>query len=220
MTLSAAVAACLPFAAGAVFAHLPTAAVAAGLGSLNTGSVLARFTAGWLAGVAAVTAAGMVVVDTAVLASDSSGWVRWLRVALGLALLVLGVRKLVGRVRNGPAQEEPGWVGTARNLSGGKAFVTAFLLGSVNPKSAVIALSAVAVIVDASSVVAVQITAAVVFVVVSSLGVAAPAVALLVFRDRARRPMSTVVDRFVAYSDVVLIAILLALGLYMTVNAI
>lgn len=219
MTVSAAVTACLPFAAGALFAHVPTTAVAAGLASLNTGPVLARFTAGWLTGVTAVTAAGIVLVDTAVLASDSSGWVRWLGFALGIALLLLGARTLVQRMRSGPAQHEPGWVDTARNLGGRQAFVTAFLLGSVNPKSAVIALSAVSVIVDASSVVAAQITAAVVFVLVSSLGVAAPALAMLVSPARARRAMSAVVDRFVAYSDVVMIVILLALGLYMTVNA-
>ncbi|MDV6302076.1 MULTISPECIES: GAP family protein [Rhodococcus] len=219
MSVTAAVSACLPLAAGALIAHLPTTAMAAALATLNTGSVLARFTAGWLVGVTVVATAGLVVVDTAVVASDSSAWVRWLRIALGVALLILGARKLIERVRHGPAREEPGWVDRARRLDGGRAFATAFLLGSVNPKSVVIALSAVAVIVDASSAVAVQAAALVVFVVVSSVGVAAPALALLVFRDRARRPLNAIVDGFIAHSGLVLAVILLGLGTYMTLNA-
>ncbi|KZF02884.1 MULTISPECIES: GAP family protein [unclassified Rhodococcus (in: high G+C Gram-positive bacteria)] len=208
MSVTAAVSACLPLAAGALIAHLPTTAMAAALATLNTGSVLTRFTAGWLVGVTVVGTAGLVVVDTAVVASDSSAWVRWLRIALGVALLILGARTLIGRVRN-----------RARRLDGGRAFATAFLLGSVNPKSVVIALSAVAVIVDASSAVAVQAAALVVFVVVSSLGVAAPALALLGFRDRARRPLNAIVDGFIAHSGLVLAVILLGLGTYMTLNA-
>lgn len=219
MSVSGAVTAALPFAVGAVLAHLPTTAMAAGLSTLNTGTVLARFTAGWLAGVAAVTAAGLLLVDTAVLAVDSSAWVRWLRLALGIGLIALGLRRLFGLVRHGPATDEPGWVRSARGLTGGKAFATAFLLGSVNPKSVVIALSAVAVIVDATTVVTAQIVAAVVFVAVSSLGVAAPALALLVFGDRARRPLDAFVGGFVRHSDVMMTVILCALGLYVTLNA-
>ena len=219
MSISGAITAVLPLAVGAVFAHLPITAMAAGLSTLNTGRVLARFTAGWLAGVAAVTAAGLLLVDTAVLVSDSSAWVKWLNLILGVGLMALGARRLVGRLRSGPASEEPGWVQTARALTGGRAFATAFLLGSVNPKSAIIALSAVAGIVDATSVVAVQITAAVVFVAVSSLGVAAPALALLVFRDRARKPLDAFVGGFVRHSDIVLTVILIALGLYVTLGA-
>lgn len=219
MSVSLAVIATLPFAVGAVFAHLPTTAMAAGLSTLNTGTVLARFTAGWLAGVATVTAVGLLLVDTAVVAVDSSAWVRWLRLTLGVGLIALGVRSLLGLVRHGPASDEPGWVRSARGLTGRKALATAFLLGSVNPKSVVIALSAVAVIVDATTAVAAQIVAALVFVAVSSLGVAAPALALLGFGDRARRPLDAFVGGFVKHSDIMMTVILCALGLYVTLNA-
>lgn len=214
MSLTAA----MPIALGAVVANLPTAAMAAGLSTLNTGAVLARFTAGWLAGLSSVTALGLLLVDGAVAASDSAAWVSWLRVVLGLTLLALGVRKLVQKMQNTGGSDEPGWVRATRTLTGGKAFGTAFLLGSANPKSSIIALSAVAVIVDATPAVWMQIAAAIVFVAVSSVSVAAPGLAILVLGDRARTPLTRFVDGFVRRSRIITIVILLLLGAYVAAN--
>lgn len=216
MTLVAAI----PIAVGAVVANLPTMAMAAGLSTLNTGPVLARFTAGWLAGLTAVTAVGLLLVDGVVLVSDSAAWVSWFQLLLGLALLMAGIRALLVRVRSGRSDEEPGWVRATRTITGRKAFGTAFLLGSVNPKNSIIALSAVAVIVDATDAVLVQIGSAIVFVLVSSLGVAAPGLAMLIFGERARRPLSTFVDGFVRHSQIVTIVVLLLLGVYVIAGAV
>ncbi|WP_072805353.1 GAP family protein [Rhodococcoides yunnanense] len=221
MTLAAVtLAAVVPVAVGAVVANLPMVAMAAGLSTLNSGRVLAQFTAGWLAGLTAITAAGLLLVDGVVLASDSAAWVSWLQLALGIALLVAGVRALVSRIRDGETDEEPGWVRTTRSLTGRKAFGTAFLLGSVNPKNTIIAMSAVSVIVDATDVIPAQIVSAVVFVVVASIGVAAPGLALLTLGDRARRPLTAVVDGFVRHSRIVTVVVLLLLGVYVAVSGI
>jgi len=222
--MTQAVLAALAVGVGALAASVAVVAMAAVLATVSTRAVLARFTAGWLAGVAGVAVVGLLLVDVAVFAVEGAGWLAWLRLLLGVLVVLLGARKIAGRLRSGRGDgstpSEPGWMQTMRGISGAKAFVTALLLGSVNPKSAAIALAAVSAVVEATPVVGEQIVALAVFVVVGSVGVAAPLVALAVAGERAAAPLRVFVGWFARHSDLVLGAILLLLGVVLLSNAI
>jgi threonine/homoserine/homoserine lactone efflux protein len=70
-------------------------------------------------------------------------------------------------------------------MTAAKAFVLALPLPSVNPKHLVMVVAGATVIADATARVHEQVIALVVFVVVASLGVAAPAVVGRVLGDRS-----------------------------------
>ena len=74
--------------------------------------------------------------------------------------------------------EMPGRMAAVGSVDAGRAFGRAFLLAAANPKNRALVVSGATVIADATSVVAEQVVALAVFVVVGSLGVATPAVAL------------------------------------------
>ncbi|MDH6238075.1 GAP family protein [Cryobacterium sp. CG_9.6] len=203
----------LPFALGALVASLPVVAMAAVIATLNFRPVLRSFTAGWLAGLLTTGVLALVLTGAVTLATDSVAWASWLRVVLGAALVALGVRRFVTRARRGEERTEPKWVPVMQNIRPGRAFGVAFLLGSINPKNALIVLAAVAAIVNASSAVVEQFVGLFVFVVVASLGVVAPAVALRMRGDRAAAPLHSFVDWFARHSDLIIAAVLLLLGL-------
>ncbi len=216
----AAIAGVLPIAVGMLLASVPVVAMAAVLATLNTRAVLSRFTAGWLVGVVLMCAVGLLLADVAIFATDSSAWVAWVRLALGVVVAVLGIRKLVSRIRAGAATGEPSWMATMRAITAPKAFAAGLALGSVNPKSAAITLSAVAVAAESTAVVGEQIAALVAFAVVGSLAVAAPLVAIAAVGERAARPLEAFVGWFARHSDVVLAVVLLALAAVLILNAV
>lgn len=202
----------LPVAFGALFASVPVIAMAAVLATLNTRAVLCSFTAGFAVGVLAVAAVGLAIVDGVSAASDSAAWVSWLRIALAVVLLALAVRKFATHVRTRDSASEPGWMANMRRTTAGRAFLVAFLLGSVNPKNAAIVLSGVSAVVAATTVVADQIVPVLVFVVIASLGVAVPLLAVATLGARATTPLESFVGWFAHNSNIVMGVVLVALA--------
>lgn len=206
------VVAVLPYAVGALAASVPVVAMAAVLATVASRAVLVRFTAGWVVGLTVTSAVGMLVFDGAAAATGSTAWVSWLRVVLAVVLVLLAVRRLVARARSGPPSGEPSWLESLRGTSPGRAFALAALLGSVNPKNAAIVLSAVSAVLASTTVLAEQVLPVLLFVLVASLGVLAPLLALAVLGARAARALEAFVAWFVRSSDLVMVVVLLGLA--------
>ncbi|MHA7240799.1 GAP family protein [Arthrobacter sp. TMS1-12-1] len=202
----------LPIAVGGMLASLPVVAMAAVLGTVAGRVVLRSFTLGWLVGVLAVGALGLLLADIVTFASGSAAWLAWLRVALGVALVALAGRSFLRRPRGEADRESPTWMTALEGMGAGRAFGMAFLLGSVNPKNVVIVFSGVAAIVAQTPNLGAQFAVLTVFVVVASLGVVAPLAALTLLGDRAARPLERFVDWFARNSRVVLAIVILLLG--------
>lgn len=208
--MTAAVLAVLPVALGALAASVPVVAMAAVVAGSATRRVLASFTLGWLAGLFVASMLGLVVFDLLAADAERDPWVYGLRALLGAALVALAVRKLAAR---GSGGGEPGWMRAMSTLSTARALSLAFALGSVNPKNLVIAVSGAAVVVEATPHIPTQIAAMGVFVVVASVGVAMPLVAVTVGGERASAPLGRFVDWFARHSTVVLGSVLALIGL-------
>ncbi|MER6187857.1 GAP family protein [Streptomyces sp. NPDC001652] len=99
------------------------------------------FTAGWVAGLAAV------VTVVVLFGSDGNGdggepltWVAWLKLALGLLFLLMAVKQRNGRPRAGREAGQPSWMRTIDRFTPGKAAGLAVVLVVAHPKNLVLAV--------------------------------------------------------------------------------
>ncbi len=110
------------------------------------------------------------------------------------------------------APEMPKWMAAVASVNAGKAFVLAFLLAAADPKNLALDISGATVIADTTSVPGERFVALAVFVVVASLGVAAPAVVRLMLKERSG-PALAAADRWMTRNSAVITsAVLLVLG--------
>jgi threonine/homoserine/homoserine lactone efflux protein len=210
----------LPIAVGFVFAAAPMVILAVVLVSKRPMGVSHGFLGGWVLGLIVVGAAALALADGVTLAEEPSWWASILKITLGVVLGFLGARKWLGRPRGGDQPKVPRWMAVADTITAGKAIGLGFLLATVNPKHLVLVVAGVAVIADATPRVHEQITALVVFVVVASLGVAAPTVARHALGTRSDDVLASVDEWMTRNNAVIMSVVLLILGLILVGNGI
>lgn len=90
------------------------------------------FLAGWLAGLAALTAIFLMASNLiGGIGKSPPSWASWLRIAIGVALIVFGAYRWATRKSS---EHMPGWMTRMSTLTPGKAALTAAALTVVNPK--------------------------------------------------------------------------------------
>jgi threonine/homoserine/homoserine lactone efflux protein len=90
------------------------------------------FLAGWLAGLALLT--GVFLIGSNLvggLGNNPPSWASWLRIVVGVALIVLGGYRWATRKKS---EHMPGWMTRMSSLTPGKAAATAAALTVMNPK--------------------------------------------------------------------------------------
>jgi hypothetical protein len=211
---------CLPIAVGLALAASPVIIGAVVLVTRRPAAVSGAFVAGWTSGLALAGALVVALADRLHLDDETGTWERWLKAALGVTLLVLAARKWLGRPRGADVPEAPRWMSVVDTMSAGRAFGLAFLMAAINPKHLVLVVAGATAITEATTQVPQQIAALVVFVLVASLGVAAPAALALVLGARSG-PLLARVDRWMtAHSTAIMCVVLLALGVLLIVQAV
>lgn len=216
----AAVGQVLPVAVGLLLASMPIVVIALMLVTRRPVRVTRAFLAGWVVGLALVGAVVILLADIALLAGGSLAWAPYLKIGLGVLLVLLAVRKWRGRPRPGETPKVPGWMAAIDTMTPAKAFGLAFLLGSVNPKNLVLTISGATVIADATSVPGEQAVALAVFVLVASLGVAAPAVVRVALGSRSGPVLDAAGAWMTRNTAVIMAIVLLALGVLMMSNGV
>lgn len=204
----------LPAAVGVALSPLPIAAVVL---LLVTGKGLGRpvaFVVGW---VGALEAVGNVVVlvlgdDAADAGSTTSDGIGWGKVVLGVLLLGLAVRSWRGRPRAGEEPETPTWMSSLDGFSVPKAFAAGVVLAAVNPKNLTLALAASASVASAGLDGGGDVAAISVFVVIASIGVAAPVVLVVASGERAEPRLEAMRGWLVANNHTILAIVLVLLG--------
>jgi threonine/homoserine/homoserine lactone efflux protein len=89
------------------------------------------FLAGWLFGLAALTAIFVEVSGLIGGFSKPPAWASWVRIGVGVALIVFGIYKWLTRKRS---EHMPKWMSSLTTISPGRAAVTAAALVVINPK--------------------------------------------------------------------------------------
>lgn len=142
---------------------------------------------GFVAGLAAVVAVLIVVADAIGLSGggDRSKTVSWLLVVLGAYLLLVALRKF--RSRPGPDDEPtlPTWMDGIAGFSPGRSLAIGAAIGAGNPKNIAVGLGTAVAVSSAGLATLDQVLTVTIYVVLASLGVAAPIITMLVLGDRA-----------------------------------
>jgi hypothetical protein len=169
------------------------------------------FLAGWLLGLAALTAI-FVEVSSLLggLGGKPPGWASWLRVVIGAALIVFGIYRWLTRKRSA---HMPGWMQSVGKFTPVRAFAAAAALTVANPKVLFICAAAGLAIGTAGLGSAHAWTAVVWYVAVAGSTVAIPILAYAVSGDRLDEPLQRLKDWMERQHATLVAAILVVIGL-------
>lgn len=136
----------LPFAIGVAISPIPLVAVILMLFTPRAKQNGPAFLLGWVVGLSVLAAVVYVVADALHVASDSSASdsTSTLKVVLGAALLLGGLRRWRSRPQTDAEPEMPKWMASVDTFTPGKAAGLGVLLGAVNPKNLVLTFGAAA----------------------------------------------------------------------------
>jgi hypothetical protein len=205
----------LPLAVGITLSPFPIIAVVLMLTTPKARSNGPAFVGGWLIGLAVVGAIVLAFAGGAKASSSGAPatWVSWVKIVLGVLLLLLAWRQFRGRPAPGEAASLPKWMGTIDQVKAPMAFVLGALLAApLNPKNLILTLSAAATIAQTGISGADQAIAYIVFVLIATIGVAAPVVVYLSMGERAAEILGKLKDWMGHNNAVIMSVICLIIG--------
>lgn len=176
------------------------------------------FLAGWLFGLAALTA--LFVAGSGVLGGMHKSpptWASWLRLALGSALIVFGIYRWLTRHRH---TESPAWMRSFATISPTRAGITGLALVVVRFEVLVMCLVAGLAIGTSQLSVAGELICAAFFVAVSASTVATPVLAYAAAGHRLDDTLARLKDWMEKNNAALLAAILVLIGLMVLYNGI
>ncbi|PZQ87588.1 MAG: hypothetical protein DI534_14030 [Leifsonia xyli] len=202
----------VPFAIVVAVSPLPIIAVllllAAPIG-LRGGALFALARLVCLAAVVAVTTFLADLLDDA---AESTWPVAVIRIVVGLGLVGLAASKWLRRPRGDEASELPGWMRAIDAMGAGAALRLGALVTVVNPKELAMAAGAGLALGGAMASLGEIAAAGAVFLVIATLGVTLPVIALALGRERVAPGLADARDWFVRNSATLLVVTLLVLG--------
>jgi threonine/homoserine/homoserine lactone efflux protein len=169
------------------------------------------FMAGWLIGLAALTAIFLEVSNLlGGLRGNPPSWAAWLRIGIGAVLIVFGVYRWLTRKRS---EHMPGWMQSLSKLSPPRAAAAAAALTVVNPKVLFICTAA-GLAIGSEGLGSTRAWVAVVwYVAVAGSTVALPILAYAVSGDRLDGPLARLKDWMERQHAALVAAILVVIGL-------
>lgn len=173
------------------------------------------FLGGWLLGLAVVGTIVVVVANGAG-ATDSDAtpatWVSWLKIALGLLLVLVAVKQWRGRPRGAEEAALPGWMRTIDRFTPGRAVAMGAALSAINPKNLLLTVGAAAAIAQADVSTGDEVVALAVFIVIGTLGPAAPVLVSLFMGSRAREVLDEMKVWMAAHNAAIMAVLCLVIG--------
>jgi threonine/homoserine/homoserine lactone efflux protein len=170
------------------------------------------FLAGWLIGLAALTAIFLEVSSLlGGLGDKPPGWASWLRIVVGAVLIVFGVYRWLTRKKSA---HTPGWIQRLSKLTPVRAAAAAVALTVVNPKVLFICAAAGLAIGTAGLDTATNVWIAIAwYVAVAGSTVAIPILAYAVSGDRLDESLTRLKDWMERQHAALVAAILIVIGL-------
>lgn len=208
----------LPIAVGLLLATAPVAIVSVVLATKRPLRVSYAFLGGWAAGLLGWCAVVLIAEDALLSPGEPPRWTVWLRVALGAVLLGLGARKWVRRPTAAQETKPPRWMSSLDSLGAAKGCAFGLFLAAANPKNIAIVFAGATTIATATDSVHEQVVALVAFVVVGSLGIAAPTAVRQLLGARADPALSAVDRALTRYSTAIMAAVLMILGVIVVLD--
>jgi len=174
----------LPLAVGLAISPIPSIAAILMLLGRRARTTGLGFAAGWVVGVLAATTLFTVLGSSSGSSGTTAGWVK---LGLGVLLLVEGVREW--RVRSGP-QSTPKWMAAIDEMTPLTGAGIGFALAAINPKNLMLCIAAGMQIGTAAMSTGGTAVTIVVFGALASSTVAVPVVAYQLAEQRLRDPLA------------------------------
>ena len=204
----------LPLAVGVALSPIPIIAVVLMLTSRRARSNGPAFVIGWLIGLAVIGAIVLSVAGPAGASKSGSPatWVSWVKIVLGAALLLVAVRQFRGRPKDGDEAALPKWMASIDTMKPLTVLGLAALLGGVNPKNLLLAVSAGASIAQTGISGGEQAIAYAVFALVGTIGVGAPVGIYLALGERSATMLAALKDWMGRHNAVIMSVLCLVIG--------
>lgn len=172
------------------------------------------FLVGWLVGLSVVGVAVLLVAKSAGADEDggASSGVAWLKIVLGVLLLLLALRQWRTRPRGEQTGELPSWMQAVDHFTAPKAAGMGVLLSAVNPKNLLMTIGASVAIVQTGAPAADTFVALAVFVGLGTLGVAAPLAIFFAMGEGAVKVLDGMKTWLAANNHAVMAVLFLVIG--------
>src|ERR1700728_2102763 len=186
----------LPLAVGIALSPIPIIAVVLMLTSRKAKVNGPVFVLGWLIGLGIVGAIVLSIAGPAGASKSGSpaGWVSWVKIVLGVLLLLVAVRQFRGRPRSDEQPQMPKWMATIDKTTPLTALGLAALLSGANPKNLLLAVSGGAAIAQTGISGGQQAIAYLVFALIGTLGIGTPVVIYFALGNRSERLLGELKD--------------------------
>lgn len=207
-----AVGAVLTYAVGVGISPVPVIAVILMLFSARARVNGPMFLAGWVTGLVIVAGGSYLLadlVDVGTADSTTSDGVSWLKVALGVLLLLAAIRNWRNRPHAGEAPTMPKWMNGIDSFTPVKAFGLAAVLSGVNPKNLMLCVGAGTTLAQLDPTSAEAVAALAVFVAVASSVVAVAVIGYLVGGEHARTALDDFKSWLTAHNNAVMAVLFL-----------
>ncbi len=212
----------LPLAIGVALSPIPIIAVVLMLTTPQARSNGPAFVLGWLLGLGTVGTIVLAIAGPADASDDGepAGWVGWLKLVLGLLLLLVAVRQFRGRPHGDDEAALPKWMSAVDSFGPVQALGAGAVLAALNPKNLLLAVAAAASIAQTGISGAQQAAAYAVFAVIGTLGVGTPVVLYLAMGERSAELLGKL-KAWMAHNNAVIMAVLcLVIGVKLIGDAI
>jgi hypothetical protein len=199
----------LPMAVGVALSPLPIIAVVLMLVSRWARVNGPMFIVGWLVGLAIVGVIVLAIVGPN--ATNDEGepatGVSWLKVVLGVLLLLVALKEWRARPHEGEEPPMPKWMGAIDEFTPVKAAGAGIVFSAANPKNLLLAVGAGAAIAQTAISGGEQAIAYAVFAIIATIGVAAPVVIYFLMGDRAPALLAKI-RAWMAHNNAVIMSVL------------
>jgi threonine/homoserine/homoserine lactone efflux protein len=209
----------LPLALGIAVSPIPIIAAILMLLSPRARGTSVGFLVGWVVGI--VVAVTVFTLLAAVLPESdddaSNPTAGWIKIGLGVLLLLMAAKQWRGRPTGDHEPELPGWMKAIDTMTAAKGAGLGFLLSAVNPKNLLMAAGAGVIIggTTASLETGDEVVAIAVFTVIAAASVAVPVIGYLLASAKMAGPLESMHQWLVKENAVVMAVLLLVIGVAM-----
>jgi hypothetical protein len=199
----------LPLAVGVALSPVPIIAAVLMLTTPRARGNGPAFVLGWLVGLGVVGAIVLALAGPGGASEEGqpAAWVSWLKLLLGLLLVLVAVRQFHGRPRSDEEAPLPKWMRAINRFTPPQGLGSGAALAGANPKNLLLAIAAAAAIAQTGIAGGQQAVAYAVFAVVGTLGVGAPVVLYFAMGKRSAALLDGLKD-WMAHNNAVIMAVL------------
>lgn len=171
---------------------------------------------GWILGNATVFTIAMLCMSAGAASQDDpSTLAKIIALLLGILLIVFAVKEFCGRLKTGEDVKTPKWFDKMSKISPLGAAGFGVLLSALNPKNALLSVSAGAAVGAMKTSSSHEVAAVIIYMLIASASIIVPTTAFLFAGKRLEKPLSTMRVWLVQNNAIIMSVLMLMIGINM-----